>query len=306
MHNGRKKSLRERNDVFFSDIVHCYLNKDNKELIGVTSLMKKHGLSANYDGIPQAVLERAAQRGTAVHKLFEDYDNGAEVEQSPLLDSYIALGLDVLRSEYLVSDGELVASMIDKVLADGSLVDVKNTSELHVDAVTWQLSIYAYLFERQNPRIKVPHIYALHVKGGRCKELRELNRIPDEEIARLLECERNGELFIPASAHPLTLAQVWDEATISEVRRLEDALVQFEANAKATKAKLESLRSTLYDFMMANNIDKMETDTFSYTLKRPYERSSVDTKALAEQMPDVVAQFTKTTKVKGSVIFESK
>lgn len=70
--------LKKNSKVFFSDIVHCYLNDKGEELIGVTSLMKKHGLGADYSGIPQDVLERAAERGSRVHKLLEDYDNGKE------------------------------------------------------------------------------------------------------------------------------------------------------------------------------------------------------------------------------------
>ena len=63
--------LKQNKKVFFSDIVHCYLNDKGEELIGVTSLMKKHGLGADYSGIPQDVLERAAERGSRVHRLLE-------------------------------------------------------------------------------------------------------------------------------------------------------------------------------------------------------------------------------------------
>ena len=87
--------LKVNKKVFFSDIVHCYLNDKGDELIGVTSLMKKHGLGADYSGIPQDVLERAAERGSRVHRLLEDYDNGKAVEDCPILQSYKSLGLQV-------------------------------------------------------------------------------------------------------------------------------------------------------------------------------------------------------------------
>ena len=168
--------LKQNKKVFFSDIVHCYLNDKGEELIGVTSLMKKHGLGADYSGIPQDVLERAAERGSRAHRLLEDYDNGKAVEDCPILQSYKSLELQVAASEYLISDNRTVASSIDKVLEDGSLVDVKTTSELHIGALEWQLSIYAYLFERQNKGLKVPHLYALHIRDARCRPLREINR----------------------------------------------------------------------------------------------------------------------------------
>ena len=112
--------LKVNKKVFFSDIVHCYLNDKGEELIGVTSLMKKHGLGADYSGIPQDVLERAAERGSRVHRLLEDYDNGKAVEDCPILQSYKSLGLQVAASEYLISDNRTVASSIDKVLEDAA------------------------------------------------------------------------------------------------------------------------------------------------------------------------------------------
>jgi hypothetical protein len=57
--------------VDYDDFTHSY-ELEGKYLLGVTSLMKKHGLSANYEGISNEVLEAAAERGTRVHKMLED------------------------------------------------------------------------------------------------------------------------------------------------------------------------------------------------------------------------------------------
>ena len=48
--------LKQNKKVFFSDILHCYINDKDEELIGVTSLMRKYGLGADYSDIPQDVL----------------------------------------------------------------------------------------------------------------------------------------------------------------------------------------------------------------------------------------------------------
>lgn len=298
--------LKRNKKVFFSEIVHCYLNDKGEELIGVTSLMKKHGLGADYSGIPQDVLERAAERGSRVHRLLEDYDNGKAVEDCPILQSYKGLNLQVAASEYLISDNKTVASSIDKVLEDCSLVDIKTTSELHIKALEWQLSIYAYLFERQNKGLKVPYLYALHIRDARCRPLREINRLPDAEVERLLECERKGIIYTAVPSAGPTLSEVWPEAQIAEVKRLEETVTELEAKAKEYKAVLEQYRSRLYEFMLEHNIDKMETDSFSYTLKRPYEKVAFDTARFKEEEPQMYDQYTKLTQVKGNVIYKTK
>lgn len=141
------------NVVFQEDIHKYYSTADGHELIGVTSLMRKHGLSPDYSMTDRITLHYAAVRGSAMHKLFEDHDNGvkvkvadivtAEVEEDEngdlvprlnaegkaiervlmekasvkkLYDSYKKLGLPILASEYLIADpSETVASSIDKV-----------------------------------------------------------------------------------------------------------------------------------------------------------------------------------------------
>lgn len=299
-----KKKLTE-SEVYFDGITHTYLTPQGDELIGVTSLMSKHNLSPDYSGIPADILARAAERGTKVHKALEDYDNGEDVIITPLIESYRALQLKVLASEYLVSDNTLVASMIDKVLEDFSLVDVKTTSELHISALEWQLSIYAYLFERQNPGCKVPGLYALHVKNGKCKPLREINRIPDEEIERLFECERKGEIFFQKEQDN-RLLELWTPEEIANVQNLEMQVTEFETMAKQAKEMLEQYRERLYGFMMANNIDNIKTDHYTYSLRRPHERTSLDTKRLSEEMPEVAAKYMRTSLIKGTVQYKQK
>ena len=146
--------LRKNKEVAFNEWLHVYTASDGHTLIGVTELMKRHGLSPDYGGISKDVLEKAAARGTAIHQLLQDYDDGKAVIEDENLKAYKALGLKVHCSEYLVSDNDIVATFIDKVLDDCSLADVKSTSTVHRRPLEWQLSIGAYLFELQNPGIR--------------------------------------------------------------------------------------------------------------------------------------------------------
>ena len=229
--DGTAQILRFRQDIDFDEASHTYTRKsDNKVLEGVTTLLTNQGVGVNYsevgNGDPikrKKILAKAAARGTAIHAAIEDYDNGVDrdaegnfvgpktrvvdaidqdtgevletfsVSVAPAVNAYKKLGLPVIESEYLISDGENFASMIDKVLKvdDNTvdLVDLKTTASLHTDALSWQLSIYAYLFEKQNPGVKVRNLQGAHIQKNGTITLVQVDRHSNEEVEALMAKE---------------------------------------------------------------------------------------------------------------------
>lgn len=303
--------------VAFDVVGHTY-TLGGRTLMGVTSLMRKHGLSPDYSGIPATTLKRAADRGSAIHGVLQDCINGLYEEElaSPaereLADMWLAFchgrGLRPEVSEYLVSDGETVASKIDVILDDCSLCDIKTTSELHMDALEWQLSIYAYLFEMQNPGLKVPCLYAIHYHvRTKVFSLHPVRRRADGEIRRLLECERTGVQFVPDAP-----AMTEDETSIVsyvEQERL-PAIVQRLAGAKAVveelQARLDAAYATMYAQMEAAGIERIEGSGWTLCVRRPSERTTIDTRALRAEMPEVAERYVRTTRVAGGVTLKMK
>lgn len=294
------ETLNECTCVRFDELTHSYFLGD-KLLIGVTELMKKHGLSANYEGISEAVLNKAAARGTAIHSLLEQYDNGEPVVEDDNLKAYKKLKLKVVRSEYLVSDNKTVATFVDKVLEDDSLVDIKTTSEVHTHALEWQLSICAYLYEMQNKGRKVPALYCVHVRNGKAK-LIPINRIPDSEVERLLDCEAKGEKFveIPLETSVTEFLSGDEEALL--VSNLEDIAV-FKRKIKEAEALIAELQNRLYNRMKENNLNEVLGETGKFSRKAESVQIRVDTKALKEKEPKIYEKYAKEICVKGSVSF---
>jgi hypothetical protein len=306
-------------NVRFDELCHSYLC-DDKVLIGITTLMKHQGISPNYEGIAPEVLADAAKRGTSVHTLLEKFDNKevalptdvlsdhfegkvlqTAAEQSKILKSYASLGLQVECSEYLVTDGKVVASFIDKVFKDGSLADVKTTSTLHVESVSWQLSIYAYLFEKQNPTIKVPHLYAIHIRNGQAKLL-EVPRVPDAEVIEVLRCEEVGELYQGKPKQDASV--VLSDAEVVSLVDAETKIATYDLAVKEIKARSEAIKDRLYQYMLANNLDELQCAGGVFKLKRPYETSRVNSAKLKTKYPDIAAEVTTISEVKGSISFK--
>lgn len=294
--------LRKNKEVAFNEWLHVYTASDGHTLIGVTELMKRHGLSPDYGGISKDVLEKAAARGTAIHQLLQDYDDGKAVIEDENLKAYKALGLKVHCSEYLVSDNETVATFIDKVLDDCSLVDVKSTSTVHRRPLEWQLSIGAYLFELQNPGKKVPHLYCIHVRDGKAKQI-EVSRIPNDAVERLLECERCGVVYsdnpVPADA-----ALALEEQAVVLAEQL-DQIARLKLAIKETEQASAELQQRLYDYMTENNLDEMACELGTFVRKAPYTKKSLDSARLKKEKPELYEQYLKESEVKGSITFKT-
>lgn len=287
--------------VFFDDITHSYLTDSGAFLIGVTSLMRKHGLSPDYTDIPEKVLQKAAAKGSKIHKDIEMYCKGEAVESTAELKAFKALNLPVVANEYLISDNEMIASSIDIVLDDYSLVDIKTTSQLHIEPLSWQLSIYAYLFELQNPVLKVNKLYGLHLRGSKAKMV-EVERKPNEEIEKLFQCERDGVIFTPAKRE---LAQT-TESVLLQLKDASSLVGSLKAQLKLAEDTEKALKQYLIAEMEKGALKSLENDFVKVTYVAPSERESIDKDRLKEKYPDIYEEYRKVSPVGASVRIKIK
>ena len=316
--------LKENKKVIFDDLTHSYWAGD-KELVGVTTLMKHQGLSPDYSGISEHVLAHAAARGTAVHQTLEDYDNGENILQPRVVDdneggtltidtskelnAYRDLGLNVLASEYLVSDNKVVASSIDKVLSTDEddtvdLGDIKTTSTLHIDALEWQLSIYAYLFELQNKGLKVRNLYGIHVRDGKAR-VQQVRRIEADIIKNLIKCEGKGAQFEPIGAEP-QLSVIIPEDEIAALVADEVEIVKAEAFLKSVLDRIKERRNTIYEYMLTNGIKEIKCDGGAYKLKSPSTRTNFNSAVFKIEHPELFEKYSSVSEVRGSISFKQE
>lgn len=191
-----------KSEVVFNEIDHTYTYLGTR-LTGVTSMLSRTIFRDKYKGIPKEVLAKAADYGHNIHEQIEIVDSMGVTSDTPAVQDYLRIrqqnGLIPIANEYLISDEEYMASSIDvlygveesPVLVD--LTDVKTTSKLDMEYLSWQLSIYAYLFERQNPHLKVRRLLAMWLpkpQYGR-SALVEVLRKPKEAIEVLIKWDKS-------------------------------------------------------------------------------------------------------------------
>lgn len=303
-------TLNENTTIYFDDLTHSYWLGE-KQLSGVTSLMKEFGLAPDYSGVPSAALEKAAERGTAIHKLLEDYDNGAVVVETPELKAYKKLALNVIASEYLVSDNDTVASFIDKVIQVDEktvdLADIKTSSILYTDSVGVQLGFYAYLFEIQNPHLKVRNCYGVHVRSGKAK-LVQVQRYPAEQMAELIARKRDGKTgglnTLPTPPALPSITEVLPAEEIATILSAEVEIAKAKALIKAWEEKAGELKDRITGYMLANHLTEIAAGEGVYKLKDEYTRETIDSKKLKDKYPAIAAECSKTSIVKASITYK--
>lgn len=284
-----------RSKVRFDSDTHTY-TLDGKELSGITSLLDRQLFKDKYSGVPDEKLQKAADRGTLIHQQCEMADEGFPVTSEEAINYMLLKQKYNLRheeSEYLVSDNENYASCIDKVYRydDNTffLGDIKTTYKLNKEYVQWQLSIYAYLFEKQNKGAKVSSIFAIWLRGT-THQLVELERIPDEKVERLLYCDSHGMQYTE------NLPVVTSEA--------EKLIIDIESQLKALTEKKEVIQEAIMMAMVKAGSYSYKSDRISITRKTASARKSFDKERFDKDYPNVYDKYIKETPIAESLLIK--
>lgn len=289
--------LRQSPVRFFEDTHQYFLGE--KELRGITSTLIQRAYPNTYEGIPEEVLAKAAERGKAIHVAIEDYEENFTLSDSRELENYVAIKennhLSHLASEYIVSDEKHYASAIDHVYVDGNgeivIADIKTTSTRHYENVSLQLSIYKRFFELQNPGLKVSRGALIWLRGEE-SEYRELPFWADEMLDELIEADladTNFDITKTYGELPRVFADV------------EEELARIELAVKVAQERQKELKQGLYDLMEKNNVKSFTGSRIKLTRILPTKSITFDSKTFKEAHPDMYKEFCKETEKTGSL-----
>jgi len=252
----RDLELNDSGVVFIEDPRGYWL--DGNHLEGLTGMIGRQLFPNKYAAVPEMVLAKAAERGHRIHEEIQVYDMFGEISSEEVkwyADMKKAEQFDVIDSEYLVTDGTHFASAIDKVIVkDGEvcLADVKTTYELDKEYISWQLSIYKYLFSLLNPDIEVDKLYAIWVRNG--ASLHEVPEIPQEEVIELLNCEREGRQYVKKN-----MLTVNDQKAIEVVKQMSEVLVEI----AELEAKRDAFKGQMEELFESYGVDKLDNEYFT-------------------------------------------
>ncbi len=141
----------------YIDETHTYLY-EGMVLPSITQVLKAK-FGGKYDGIPKATLQRAAERGSEVHKAIEDFEKqGIECDLPELRNwkflkrKYEFVCLDNEVPVVLFQDDEpIAAGRLDLVLGENGCIglgDIKRTATLDKNYLAYQLNLYRIAYQQ--------------------------------------------------------------------------------------------------------------------------------------------------------------
>lgn len=278
--------------VVFNQEEHTYVY-EGKILQGITPILSAVLFPDKYSGIPQFILDRAASHGTLIHQGCELADSLGVTSEIAEVNAYLSLkkehSLTTLANEYLVSDLTRVASSIDVVFDDFSIADIKTTSQLDLEYLSWQLSIYAYLFELQNG-FTPPRLYAIWLRGDKA-QLQEVVRHTSEEVIQVIDH------FFAGDTMPVNTSTVPEK-----IFQMEDYIINLESQIKELDNKHKELTAGLLQMMTDSQVKTWETPRMRLTRKDESQRTTFDSKAFSTENPELFKKYQKTQTVKPSLL----
>ena len=290
-------------DGTFNAAEHKYYNKDGKELQGVTGILKRRIFQDEYNGVSQAVLQNAADRGHLIHSRIELYDSMGVGDDMAEVQSYISLieenNLECLASEYLVSDNEHYASAIDKVYHikgtpenEVVLSDIKTTYRFNREYVSWQLSVYAHFFERMNPKYKVVGLSGIWVREderrGSIKKYIPIDRKAPIKVIELLDCDINDTPF-NTSVLP------------NYINENVDRLLFLNERIKALTEEKEAIQREIQESMKKDGVDSVDSGLILFTRVASSTRNTFDSSRFKQEHADMYEQYLKPSVTKESI-----
>lgn len=282
----------KKSPVVFNEDEHRYFLGE-KELRGVTSTLIKRAFPDKYKDVDPDVLAKAAEKGHQLHSAIEFFDNfkgAAEDAGDDRIIAYANLkkekGLTTIANEYLVSDEENYASSVDIVMQNEQeeiiLVDTKTTWNLDKRSTGLQLSIYKRWFERQNPDLKVSHIYVLWLpnKDHSICEFTELAVVADDTIDTLIDADQNDE--------PFEFDLIPDEWA-----SLEREYRYWLTTKEMADQRLDLIKQRMMDVMESSNIQSVKTDIFTVSYIAAKKGKRFDSALFKKENKDVYESYMK-------------
>lgn len=302
--------------IDFDENTHTYSINGEIASVSVTELLAKHKLSPNFDGVDKKLLKKAAEEGKKVHedleKIFNEENYELETEQGKNFEKWVkekvkcGVAEQRLGFEY---KGMTIAGTADVMgfLKDDTLFvgDHKNTSQFNREYVSWQVSLYDY-FARKLKGEKLngkpfnwqgaTKFYCFHYdkKNNGNMTVYELDKVPDEEIERLIECEYKGETY---TRRELVVSPELE----LEFAKRQKALIRLKKQLESAEQRMEGVRDKLIQLFEEQGIIQWKTDNLTVTYIAPTETHTIDSSRLKRELPQVFDRYQKVNKKKATV-----
>ena len=187
--------------------------------------------------------------------------------------------------------------------------DHKTTSAINREYVSWQTSILDYMLRKLGKETindqsfsgwkGANELLCFHYGKDGDLNVIKLDKIPDEEIERLFECEYKGEIYERKQL-------VLDEEIEGNMISLTKAINNAEKTLKMLKLHQDKIKAYILEKMKEQGIKSVKNEYFSLTYIPECEKVVVDSEKLKHEYPEIFNKVCKLSKVKAQVRIKVK
>lgn len=286
------------NVLKFDEKTHTY-TLGGKVLPSVTQILEAVLFHNKYDGVDEETLKLASEKGKIVHKEIEEYIKYDKVGFTEELQNFIDMinkfKIKPIKSEFMVNNDKY-AGTIDLIFnykGKTCLGDIKTTYKLDKEYVSWQLSLYKYLWDNYKDVFNsINELYAIWLRDDKVK-FEKVEMKSKEQVEEVLCAFVEGRTI---DFYGATLQTIPLDKQIA----LNDLLHQM----KDIEEKTKGIKEAILNEMNERGLDKVVLGDVTITRKSGGVRTSVDTTKLKED--GLYEKYTKTSEVKPSIMIKIK
>ena len=284
--------------ITFDEQKHQYTNETGESIPSVTQILGKV-YGTGLENAPEYFVNRAAAKGTKIHKEIETYLNGGKEGETPEFKCWLKemrlLGYSNKDTDYECEKiicattpyGQFAGTL--DFFADGIIKDwktCKTATRKQIDKWQKQLSFY---------------IYALRQMGYQTSDKADIFHLTD--ICTNITVDYLGDGWVEETMRLYQAGETPKEETqlltvsVKELQLLEDTLFQIQALEKVA----EEYRARIKNEMERRGILNIQIGKVKMTLVPGTVRATFDSTSFKSEHADLYKQYIKNTEVKPSL-----
>lgn len=286
--------------ITFDEEKHEYTNARTGEVVPSVTQIINAVYGSGLENAPSQFVERAAEKGTIIHKEIEAYlTKGIQgkTKEFEAWHNWFCFGYESANTSY---ESEImiyaktpygpVAGQAD-FLYNCFLYDWKSSKTAlrkQIDKWQKQLSIYCYLLRKMGKIVNEP-LKIVHITDK--VEVIYVDYLGDEWVEETIRKYYAGE---KVESKPETSLQTVDEQALAKFGNVLKQIAELEKS-------IEPIREQIKAEMEKRKILNIKAGNVSVTYIAPTKRETFDTKRFKAENVDLYKQYTKVSEVKSSI-----
>lgn len=286
--------------ITFDEEKHEYTNARTGAVIPSVTQIIGAVYGTGLEQAPSQFVERAANKGTIIHKEIDAYLTKGTQGETPEFQTWYNWtnfgGKNVYYSylaEKLISADTTYGSFAGMVdfLASGFLYDWKTSktaTKSQIKKWQMQLSMYCYALRKDDYIVNEP-LKVVHITDK--VEVINVDYLGDEWVENTVKMYYEGK---KVESKPETSLQTVDEHTLAHFGNVLKQIAELEKS-------IEPIREQIKAEMEKRKILALKAGNVSVTYVCPTTRETFDTKRFKAENVDLYKQYTKKSEVKSSI-----